>query len=101
MDGPADGNRERHVAELPEVLGEPEGVQVRIRRHALLALARRELRDVAGVKRIVGPSGIEDWVGARAGRPPHRAAERVERRPVLNPRAALKLAARREGHAFW
>src|SRR5439155_5769251 len=65
-DGPAEGNRERHVAQLPEVLREPERVDVVVRGHALLALAGRELRNVRLVERVREATGIEDRVGTGA-----------------------------------
>src|SRR5438552_5747716 len=52
------------------------------------------------MQRVRGPARVENRVGVGAGRPPHGPTQGVEGRSVLNPPAALILAARREGYAF-
>src|SRR3989442_730770 len=68
-DGPAHGHRERQVAQLPEVLREPEGVRVGVPGDALLALPGGELADV---RRVEGgaTARIDDGVRPAAPRPP-------------------------------
>src|SRR5213596_122230 len=94
-DRPAHRDRDRHVAQLPEVLREPEGIYVRVPRDALLALAGGELDDVRHRVDGAAAAGVEEGIRARARRPAHGAAQGVEGRAVLDPRAALVLATRR------
>src|SRR5436190_998039 len=94
-DGPANGDGERDVAQFEEVLREPHDARVAGPSKG----QRQALKSLPGGQAVRVPRG-QERVGPRAGRPANRPQQRLGRRPVIDPRPALRLAPRGQGVAF-